>query len=221
MDGREAIAWRAALDLPPRTIVNLGRGLPILVADHATDRSIMFQSENGLLGTGPRPAEAAADPSLTNASKQLVTLRPGGSVFDLAESFDMIRGGHVDLALLGAFEVSQAGDIANWATQADGDLPPAVGGAMDLAAGCRAVWALMAHCDRDGAPKLVEHCTLPLTAAGVVTRIFTDRGTFEPVPGGLRVIERDHGISAAMLQAITGARLIGIDDAPPLRTRAE
>ena len=215
---RELIAWRAAQDLPPGAIVNLGRGLPILVADQAPPGRVMSQSENGLLGVGPSPRPDKIDSSLTNASKQPVTLVAGGSVFDLAESFDMIRGGHVDLALLGAFQVSEAGDLANWATETGSDLPPAVGGAMDLAVGCREVWVLMSHCDRDGAPKVVDRCTLPLTAAGVVTRIFTEKGTFETVrDGGMRVLERDHDLAAEELQAITGARLLGIADARPLR----
>lgn len=206
--------------LPPGAIVNLGRGLPVLVADYTRpDGNVMLQSENGLLGTGPRPEAEDTDPTVSNASKEPVTLRPGGSVFDLAESFDMIRGGHVDIALLGAFQVSADGDIANWATEIGGTLPPAVGGAMDLASGCPEVWALMSHCDREGKPKLVERCTLPLTARGVVTRIFTDKGTFEPAPGaGFRVIERTPALSAGALQSLTGAPLIAFDEARTFAT---
>lgn len=218
MNDRDAIAWRAAQDLPARGVVNLGRGLPTTVANHVLAGSaLMLQSENGLLGIGPAPVAGEEDPALTNASKQPVTLAPGASLFDLVESFDMIRGGHVDLVLLGGFQVSQTGDLANWATDIGGDLPPAVGGAMDLAVACRRVWVLMTHCDRDGAPKLVEQCTLPLTAAGVVTRVYSDLGTFRPSGSGFAVVERSFALSPDELQAMSGARLIDAAAAPCLK----
>jgi 3-oxoadipate CoA-transferase beta subunit len=177
----------------------------------------MLHSENGLLGVGPAPSVEAVDRSITNASKAPVTLVPGASIFDLVESFDMIRGGHVDLVLLGGFQVSQHGDLANWAAEVGGELPPAVGGAMDLAAACREVWVLMTHTDRSGAPKLVERCTYPLTASGVVTRIYTDLGTFRPTGAGFEALERCTRLAPSALEALTGAPLFQCADAPALR----
>lgn len=209
------IAWRAAQDLPADAIVNLGRGLPTLVGDHLPPgRGIVLQSENGILGVGPQPC--VPDPDLCDASKRPVTLVPGASVFGLVESFDMIRGGHLDLVLLGAFQVSARGDLANWATD-DDRLPPAIGGAMDLAAACREVWVLIRNSDRQGAPKLLEQCTYPLSAAGVVTRIYTDLAVLAVEPGGgFRLVERAPGVSASELQAATGARISGLHDAPTM-----
>ncbi len=219
MADRRAIAWRAAQDLPPTGIVNLGRGLPTEVANHLpADCAVMLQSENGLLGTGPEPAPADVDRTIVNASKRPVTLVPGASVFDLVESFDMIRGGHVDLVLLGGFQVSRHGDLANWATENDGDLPPAVGGAMDLAAACREVWVLMTHTDRAGRHKLVDECTYPLTARGVVTRVYTELGTFRPTGDGFAVIARHPDLTPAALQASTGAPIAISGDDPVLRS---
>jgi 3-oxoacid CoA-transferase B subunit len=210
---REQIAWRAAQDLPAGSVVNLGRGLPTLVGDHLPpNRGIVLQSENGLLGVGPQPE--VPDPDITDASKRAVSLVPGGSIFDLVESFDMIRGGHIDLVLLGGFQVSAAGDLANWATD-DDILPPAVGGAMDLASGCREVWALMSHTDSAGRPKLLQSCTYPLSAAGVVTRIYTDLAVIAVDRfTGFRVIERVPGVD---LQSVTGAPLCDADTASMLR----
>lgn len=214
-----AIAWRAAQDLPDGALINLGRGLPTQVVDHVPrGRRVMLQSENGLLGIGPRPAADAIDPDITNASKDPVTLVPGASIFDLVESFDMIRGGHIDLVLLGGFQVSAAGDLANWATSADGELPPAIGGAMDLASACPTLWVLMTHQDRDGSPKLVRQCSYPLTSAGNVSRIYTDLATLEVVPGrGLRVLERCADMALADLQAVTDAPLFEDLPSAPLR----
>lgn len=216
---KEAIAWRAAQDLPQGGLVNLGRGLPTLVVDHVPeDRHVMLQSENGLLGIGPRPTPDRIDPDITNASKDPVSLSPGASIFDLVESFDMIRGGHLDLVLLGGFQVSASGDLANWATEVGGELPPAIGGAMDLASACRALWVLMTHQDRDGTPKLVRQCRYPLTTAGSVSRIYTDMATLEIVQGqGMRVLERRADMSLADLQAITDAPLFEDRPATSLR----
>ena len=210
---KSQIAWRAAQDLPAGSVVNLGRGLPTLVGDHLPPgRDVILQSENGILGVGPKPA--VPDPDLSDASKRPVSLVAGASLFGLVESFDMIRGGHIDLVLLGAFQVSERGDLANWATDDDA-LPPAIGGAMDLAAGCREVWVLTTHTDRDGAPKLLADCTYPLSAAGVVTRIYTDCAVIAVEPGGgFRALKRVAGVD---LRALTGARLADADTAPVMR----
>jgi 3-oxoadipate CoA-transferase beta subunit len=170
-------AARLAADLPRQGVVNLGRGLPGLVASAMPEvHRIQLQAENGIIGVGPAPPPELADWSLTDASKRPVTLRPGAAVFDLGASFDMIRGGRIDIAVLGAFQVSERGDLANHAL-GDPDFPPAVGGAMDLAVGAREVWVLMRHYDRSGARKFVERCGLPLTAAGVVRRVYTELAT--------------------------------------------
>lgn len=206
-DARHAIARRAARDLPDGAYVNLGIGLPTLVADNIPEgREVVFHSENGLLGVGPAPSRDQVDPDLTNAGKTPVTLLPGGAIFHHNDSFMMIRGGHIDYALLGAFQVSARGDLANWATD-DGTRAPAVGGAMDLAAGARRVWVLMEHTTRDGKPRIVERCTYPLTAPGVVRRIYTDLAVID-VDGGLIVREMAPGVDFARLQALTDAPLV-------------
>ena len=188
-DLRNAIARRAARLLPDGAYVNLGIGLPTLVANYIPpDREIIFHSENGLLGLGPAPDESNFDPEMINAGKTPVTLLKGGAIFHHNDAFLMIRGGHLDYALLGAFQVSSRGDLANWATLGD-NKAPAVGGAMDLAAGAREVWALMEHVTRTGAPRILDTCTYPLTAAGVVTRIFTDLATIT-IDDGLIVEHR-------------------------------
>jgi len=203
---RSRIARRVAQDLPDGAYVNLGIGLPTRVADHLPpDREIVFHSENGLLGVGPAPEADAADPDLINAGKSPVTLLPGASIFHHNDAFMMIRGGHLDYALLGAFQVSAAGDLANWITDGD-DKAPAVGGAMDLAAGAREVWVLMEHCTRDGRPRILERCTYPLTAAGVVTRIYTELAVIA-VDHGLVVTELAPGVDFDHLQSATGAPL--------------
>jgi len=221
---REQIAWRAAQDLPDGAYVNLGIGLPTLVVDHCPQaRALLFHSENGLLGMGPRPPPGRADPDLTNAAKDPVTIRPGGSYFDQAESFAMIRGGRIDLALLGAFEVSAQGDLANWSLGRP-DEPPAVGGAIDLAFGAREVRALMEHTTREGRARLVASCRYPLTARGVVRRVYTDLAVLDLARGCFVVREMVEGLDRAELQARTAAPLRFAPDvrplqAPPLRSQ--
>jgi 3-oxoadipate CoA-transferase beta subunit len=204
---RRQMAERMAHDIPEGWYVNLGIGLPTLVADFVPpEREVIFHSENGLLGMGPAPAPGQADPWLINAGKQQVTLRPGGSFFHQADSFAIIRGGHLDLCVLGAFEVAENGDIANWATSA-ADNAPAVGGAMDLSAGAKQLWVLMEHTTKDGQPKLVERCSYPLTALGAVTRIYTNLAVIEVGPQGFTVLDMVPGLTLDALQAQTGAKL--------------
>jgi 3-oxoacid CoA-transferase B subunit len=202
------MAARVAQDIPEGWFVNLGIGIPTMVGDHVPmDREVILHSENGILGMGPAPAPDQVNAWLVNAGKQPVTLRPGGSFFHHADSFGMIRGGHIDLCVLGAFEVAVNGDIANWATS-ENDTAPAVGGAMDLAAGAKRLWVVMEHTTKDGAPKLVERCSYPLTAMGAVQRVFTNLAVIDVVPGrGFVVREIVPGLSLADLQAKTGATL--------------
>src|SRR3982751_2585678 len=174
----EAMARRAAQEIPADSIVNLGIGLPTQVADYLAEGHAWLHSENGLLGMGPFPFEGDEDPNLINAGKQTVTTLPGASTFDSASSFAMIRGGHVDLAILGAMQVSATGDLANWAVP--GGKVMGIGGAMDLAPGCRRVIAMMQHLTKKNEHKLVRTCDYPLTAAGVVSLVITDFGVFEP-----------------------------------------
>ncbi|MFK7962501.1 MAG: 3-oxoacid CoA-transferase subunit B [Burkholderiaceae bacterium] len=205
---RPAIAARVAQDIPDGAYVNLGIGLPTLVGNHLpTDREIVLQSENGLLGMGPAPAAGEEDPDLINAGKLPVTLLPGASFFHQADSFGMMRGGHLDICVLGAFQVSAGGDLANWSTGAPGAIP-AVGGAMDLAAGARAVFIMMEHLTREGESKLVERCTYPLTGVGCVSRIYTDLAVIDVTPQGFRALEWVEGIRFADLQALTAAPLL-------------
>lgn len=204
---RQQIAERAAREIEPGSIVNLGIGLPTLVADYLSpDDDIWFHSENGLLGMGPFPYEGDEDPQLINAGKQTVTVVPGGSFFDSAWSFAMIRGGHVDLALLGAMQVSERGDLANWAVP--GGKTMGIGGAMDLATGCRRVIVLMTHVTREGEPKLVRQCTYPLTAVGAVNRVITDLAVVDVTERGLVLVECAPGVSPAEVRAATGAPLL-------------
>lgn len=204
---RQQIAERAAREIEPGSIVNLGIGLPTLVADYLSpDDDVWFHSENGLLGMGPFPYEGDEDPQLINAGKQTVTVVPGGSFFDSAWSFAMIRGGHVDLALLGAMQVSERGDLANWAVP--GGKTMGIGGAMDLATGCRRVIVLMTHVTREGEPKLVRQCTYPLTAVGAVNRVITDLAVVDITERGLVLVECAPGVSPAEVQAATGAPLL-------------
>jgi 3-oxoacid CoA-transferase subunit B len=200
------IVRRAAAEIPANGgIVNLGIGLPTRVAEIAGDRpDVWLHSENGLLGMGPFPTESELDPQLINAGKQTVTVRPGGSTFDSVASFAMIRGGHVDLAILGAMQVSAAGDLANWAVP--GGKVAGIGGAMDLAAGARRVVVAMTHLTREGAPKLLAACTYPLTATRCVARVITDLGVFDPVGSGFRVVELAPGVD--------GDRAANATDAP-------
>ncbi len=202
------MAARVARDIPDGAYVNLGIGMPTRVANHVSeDRQVIYHSENGILGVGPAPAPGEENPDLINAGKQYVTLLPGGAYFDNAESFAMMRGGHLDLAVLGAFQVSMAGDLANWAAN-DEKLPPAVGGAMDLAVGARRLFVLMRHTTKDGRPKILERCDYPLTGAGVVKRIYTDLAVIDVTTEGLRVRELHAGNTLEEVRAVTGAPLL-------------
>ncbi|OJU35853.1 MAG: 3-oxoadipate CoA-transferase [Rhizobiales bacterium 68-8] len=206
---RLQMAQRVAADIPEGWCVNLGIGVPTLVADAIpADREVIIHSENGILGMGPAPAEAERDPWLINAGKQHVTLRPGGSYFHHADSFALVRGGHVDLCVLGAYEVAENGDFANWATS-DTEAAPAVGGAMDLAAGARRIWVVMEHTTREGRPKLVRACSYPLTAPAAVSRIYTNLAVLDVTPDGLKVVELVPGLDLAGLRAVTEARVVG------------
>ncbi len=204
---KQDMARRAAQEIPPGSIVNLGIGLPTLVADFLPEgHDVWFHSENGLLGMGPFPYEGDEDARLINAGKQTVTCVAGASCFDSALSFSMIRGGHVDLVILGAMQVASNGDIANWAIP--GDRVMGIGGAMDLATGCRRIIVMMNHATREGEPKLLERCTYPLTAVGVVSRVITELGVFDPTPEGFRVVELAPGVDLAKAQSLTGTALL-------------
>ena len=205
---RDQMARRAADDIPEGWCVNLGIGIPTMVANHVPpEREVIFQSENGVIGMGPAPAKGQEDPWLINAGKQVITLVKGASFVGHADSFGMIRGGHIDLCVLGAFEVAENGDLANWATS-ENDTAPAVGGAMDLAAGARRLWVLMEHTTKDGRPKLVERCGYPLTGLACVTRVYTNLAVLDVVPGqGFVVRDMAPGLDFETLQARSGARL--------------
>ena len=202
----EDMARRAAREIPEGAIVNLGIGLPTQVADYLPQGHAWLHSENGLLGMGPFPFEGEEDPNLINAGKQTVTVLPGGSTFDSAASFGMIRGGHVDLAILGAMQVSAAGDLANWAVP--GGKVMGIGGAMDLASGCRRVIAMMQHATKKQEHKLVRACSYPLTATRVVSLVITELGVFEPMGEAFRVVELAPGVERAAVAAVTGAPLV-------------
>lgn len=204
---RKDMAARVAQDIPEGWYVNLGIGVPTMIADYIpADREVVIHSENGIVGMGPAPAPDAIDPWLINAGKQFVTLLPGGAYVHQADSFAIIRGGHLDLCVLGAFEVAESGDIANWATSSN-DMAPAVGGAMDLSAGAKRVWVLMEHTTKDGRPRLVRNCAYPLTAKGVVKRIYTNLAVLDVTPEGFKVVEMIPGLSFDELQATTDAPL--------------
>jgi 3-oxoadipate CoA-transferase, beta subunit len=206
---RDQMAARVARDIPEGAYVNLGIGLPTLVANHLPkDREIFLHSENGLLGMGPAPAPGREDYDLINAGKQPVTLLPGGAFFHHADSFAMMRGGHLDICVLGAFQVSTTGDLANWHTGAP-DAIPAVGGAMDLAIGAKKTCVMMEHLTRSGASKLVERCTYPLTGIGCVSRIYTDLAVLDVTSGGLQVVEIFNGLPFEELQRLSGVPLKG------------
>lgn len=201
---REDMIRRAAAEIQPGTIVNLGIGMPTEVANEiAPTANVMLQSENGLLGMGPFPYDDEVDPLLVNAGKQTVTAVPGASTFDSAMSFAMIRGGHVDLAILGGLEVAANGDLANWTVP--GKLITGMGGAMDLAAGARRLLVLQSHASKDGKPKLVAKLTLPLTALACVDRVITELGVFDPAGDVFRCVERAPDVTEERIRALTGA----------------
>ncbi|MBW8759318.1 MAG: CoA transferase subunit B [Burkholderiales bacterium] len=204
---RDQMAARVAQDIADGDVVNLGIGLPTLIANHLpAGREVILQSENGIIGMGPAPAPGDEDYDLTNAGKQPVTLLPGGSFFHHADSFAMMRGGHLDICVLGAFQVSARGDLANWHTGAEGAIP-AVGGAMDLAIGAKRSFVMMEHLTKSGESKLVETCTYPLTGLACVSRVYTDLAVIDVGPGGARVVDLAEGLAFDQLQAVTAIPL--------------
>lgn len=222
---RDDIARRVGKDIPDGAYVNLGIGLPTLVSDYIPEgREVVFHSENGVLGLGPAPAPGEEDPDLINAGRGLVTIVPGGAIVHHNDAFLIIRGGHLDYSLLGAFQVSAAGDLANWATD-DPTFPPGLGGAMDLAVGAKEVRVLIEHTTKDGRPRLVARCTYPLTAARCVKRIYTNLAVLDVTEAGFVVREMVAGLDAPALQRLTDAPLAfapdcGVLKAPPLGERA-
>lgn len=210
---REQMAKRAALDIPDGAFVNLGIGIPEKVAKYVPEgREVIYHTENGLLGMGIAPQPGQEDPELINAGKKQVTAVPGASYFHHADSFSMIRGGHIDICVLGAMQISVKGDLANWSTGAV-DAIPAVGGAMDLVAGVKTIYVITQHCTSKGQPKLVEECTFPLTGKEVVSRIYTDLAVLEVTPDGLTLTELAPGVEFNYVLQRTGCALInGIKD---------
>ncbi len=205
---RDQMAARIARDIPEGAYVNLGIGMPTLVANHLpAEREVILHSENGVLGMGPAPAPGQEDPDLINAGKQPVTLLKGGCYFHHADSFGMMRGGHVDICVMGAFQVSATGDLANWHSGAP-DAVPAVGGAMDLAIGAKQVFVMMELLTKNGQSKLVKHCTYPLTGIGCVSRVYTDLAVIDITPEGPRVVDVVDGLEIAELERITGLPLL-------------
>jgi 3-oxoadipate CoA-transferase beta subunit len=204
---REEMAARVARDIPEGAYVNLGIGLPTLVANHLPEgREIVLHSENGVLGMGSAPAPGEEDPDLINAGKQPVTLRAGGAFFHHADSFAMMRGGHLDICVLGGFQVSVRGDLANWHT-GEADAIPAVGGAMDLAIGAKQVFVMMEHLTKRGESKIVERCTYPLTGIACVRRIYTDLAVLDVTPTGLVVVDLVEGLALDELERLSGLPL--------------
>lgn len=207
---RDEMAKRLAQDIPNGSYVNLGIGIPELVAKFVPEgRTLIYHTENGLLGMGPSPKDGQVDPELINAGKRHVSANPGAAFFHHADSFSMIRGGHIDLCVLGAMQVSQNGDLANWSTGAV-DAIPAVGGAMDLCAGVKSVYVITQHCTKEGEHKLVESCTYPLTGLGVITRVYSDLAVIDITSDGFRLVELAPGVDFEYVQQRTGAPLIPI-----------
>jgi 3-oxoadipate CoA-transferase beta subunit len=205
---RSEMARNAALDIPDGSYVNLGIGLPELVADHVPEgREVIYHTENGLLGMGPVPEEHLKDPELINAGKKNVTAIKGACYFHHADSFTMIRGRHIDICVLGAFQVSENGDIANWSTGKPGSIP-AVGGAMDLVAGVKNIYVITTHTTKDGKSKLVKNCTFPLTGKGAAKRLYTDLAIIAVTPDGFKVLQMAPGVDFDYLQERTEATLI-------------
>lgn len=204
---KDELAARVAQDIPEGATVNLGIGQPTLVANHIpASREVLLHSENGILGMGPAPAKGLEDYDLINAGKQPVTLLPGGAFFHHADSFAMMRGGHLDICVLGAFQVSATGDLANWHT-GEADAIPAVGGAMDLAVGAKQTWVMMDLQTKQGQSKLVQACSYPLTGIGCVKRVYTDLATLACTPQGLEVIDMVEGLGLDELSALIGLPL--------------
>jgi 3-oxoadipate CoA-transferase, beta subunit len=204
---RDQMAQRVAIDIPDGAYVNLGIGLPTMVANHIpSDREVVLHSENGVIGMGPAPAKGQEDYDLINAGKQPVTLLPGGCFFHHADSFGMMRGGHLDVCVLGAFQVAANGDLANWHTGAP-DAIPAVGGAMDLAIGAKKTYVMMEHLTKGGESKLVPACTYPITGVACVSRVYTDLAVIDLTPDGAKVIDMVEGLSFDELQKVTAIPL--------------
>ena len=211
---RDQMAERAARDIPDGAYVNLGIGIPELVASHVPEgREFIYHTENGLLGMGPSPEPGGGEPELINAGKKRVTANPGAAYFHHADSFTMIRGGHLDLCVLGALQVSERGDLANWSTGKAGAIP-AVGGAMDLVAGVKTIFVITQHVTRDGKPKLVPACTYPLTGLGIVDRIYTDLAVIDVTEHGFQLVELAPGVAYDYVAERTGAPLARIEDDP-------
>ncbi len=204
---KDQIAALIAKDIPDGSVVNLGIGMPTLVANHIpADREVLLHSENGILGMGPAPAKEDEDFDLINAGKQPVTLLKGGSYFHHNDAFAMMRGGHLDICVLGAFQVSSTGDLANWSTGEEGAIP-AVGGAMDLAVGAKQAWVMMDLLTKQGESKLVTACSYPLTGIGCIKRVYTDLATFDVTPSGFAVVDAVEGLSHKALEALVGLSL--------------